>query len=106
MLRIYVRDVRLRSGMTQEAWAESVMLSVSRVHALEYRMGQLPGWDAACRMAHYGGFLRVDGPHGAMALAPLHLVVHPEAQEVHVLEDVEGQTRLVGTPVLVHTKLP
>lgn len=107
MPQVDARNARLRSGLTQEEWAQVVLLSVARVHALEYRPGQSPGWDAACRMAHYGGFLRVDGPYGPMALAPLHLVVHPEAQEIVVLEQaVEGQTRMFGTPVLVHTTLP
>jgi len=43
----------------------------------------------------------VDGPDGPMALAPLSLVVHPDIQQLTVL-DVEGQTSLFGTPVVVN----
>lgn len=107
MLQIDCRGARRRAGMTQEAWASAVGLSLDRVRSLEYRRGQFPGWDAAYHMARLGGFLRVDGSHGPMALAPLHLVVHPEAQDLPLtfLEPVVGQTHLWGTPVLVHARV-
>src|SRR5690606_40479917 len=76
-------------------------LSLDRVRELEYKPGELPGLDTAYRMAALSGYLRVDGPAGPMALASLSLVVHPDIQPLTVLE-VEGQTSLFGTPVLVH----
>lgn len=104
MLRIDCRGARRRSGMTQEAWAREVFLSLDRVRSLEYRPGESPGWDSAYRMALLGQFLGLDGPEGPMALAPLHLILHPEAQALPmtVLEPVSGQTSLWGAPVLVH----
>jgi len=101
MIRIDCRGARKRSGMTQERWAQAVCLSVDRIRQLEYRQGQLPGWESAYLMAHYGGYLRIDGPQGPMALAPLSLVLHPDIHQLTVLE-VEGQTSLFGTPVIAH----
>lgn len=107
MLQIDCRGARRRAGMTQEAWADAVGLSLDRVRSLEYRQGQFPGWDAAYRMALLGQFLRLDGPDGPMALTPLELVVHPEAQHLPltVLEPVPGQTHLWGTPVLLYARM-
>ena len=101
MIRIDCRGARQRARMTQERWAQAVGLSVDRVRNLEYRVGECPSWEAAYRMAALGGYLLVDGPDGPMALAPLSLVVHPDIQQLTVLE-VEGQTSLFGTPVIAH----
>lgn len=101
MIRIDCRGARQRARMTQERWAQAVGLSLDRVRNLEYRVGECPSWEAAYRMAALGGYLRVDGPDVPMALAPLSLVVHPDIQQLTVLE-VEGQTSLFGTPVVVN----
>src|SRR5690625_8035792 len=105
-MHIDCRGARRRAGMTQETWADALGLSLDRVRSLEYRRGQFPGWDAACHMARLGGFLRVDGPDGPKALAPLHLVVHPGAQDMPltVLEAGAGQTQPWGTPGPVHAR--
>lgn len=107
MLRVDCRGARRRAGMTQEAWARAVFLSIDRVRALEYQANaNLPSLETAYRMAALAGLLTMDGPEGPVGMAPLGLIAHPEAQTVvpmvSIPEEVPGQLSFWGRPVIVH----
>lgn len=103
MLKADCRGARIRAGYTQEGWAAACCLSLDRVRALEYREGEMPGWDSAYRMALLGGFLRIDGPLGSVGLAPLNLIAHPEVNRLYeVPQEVKGQLSLFGRPVVMY----
>jgi len=101
MLQVDCRGAWRRSGLTQEAWAQALCLSLDRARELLYKPGELPSLDTFYRMAVLGRYVRINGPAGEYALAPVELVLDPETQELTVL-DVPGQLSLFGTPVLVH----
>ena len=109
-MRVDCRGARRRAGMTQEAWARAVFLSIDRVRSLEYQpSANLPSLETAYRMAALAGLLTMDGPEGPVGMAPLRMIAHPEAQTVVPMvslasrtQEVPGQLSFWGRPVIVH----
>lgn len=107
MLKVDCRGARKRAGMTQDAWARAVFLSIDRVRSLEYAAdANLPSLETAYRMAALAGLLTMEGPQGPVGMARLQLIAHPEAQTavplVQLSQEVPGQLSFWGRPVIVH----